>query len=924
MKENGMRDRFSIEKGLGMKAERWWLSAVAGLMALLLVLTGCPRRETSPPPATPAADCYTTPEVITLDTGWRFRTDPDDVGLMEEWQSPEFDDSGWQVLAPGEPWEFSGLEYDGVAWYRTQVVLPDWSAVYLGFGGVDDAATLWVDGWQVTTWEALGARAALLDLLEFGETGDELHLALRVEDRGGYGGLKQSLRLGTEPRTVMTSAQYVTWLADLHPDWPMPAWAQDRPFAWTMTGGLDASNETLLSFDGAVAPWATSPTVEAWLYDPTTGELASGVQHGLRFSLANEHLPLPQLEWEAFGVTLKGVLFYDARDSAMRWLVTVHNAEGVQRELTLLVAVRPFAVDRAAAPIYAIGLQGETRLWVNDEPFMVAATQPGEAGVGLLEEAMTAATQGRVPGEDAIACAPAGDAAAVWAYPLHLDIGQSAGFHFAFPAAPGDPFPVVDLDAEARLTEAIAAWGETTGRVVLDLPDRLVEMGVPVSVGYLLLALDPDGPHPGPLAHDALWVRDAAYIGLALLQFGHADAVRAYIPAVFAAQEPDGRVPPIQGENIPWDDDEWDSQGEAIFLVTSYYRYTGDRDTLREWYPALRAAARFIAELRASQADSEGPARGLLPPSKSAEDIGPPDWHHYWDDFWAVAGLEEAAYAAHELGEDADATWMQAEADALREAILASIESVMGAEPPYIPSAVENVDGSAMARGTVPALWPVEVLPREMPLIARSFDHYYQLWIAPYGGGFRHREGQFWTYGGLELAHAYLRLGRMDVLHQILAWTLRHQTLPGTFAWAEQVSPADGGFSGGDMPHAWAAASYATLVREMLISERGDALELFSGVPDWWLGAEQVIALENAPTHFGVLNLRTESTVEQTDAGWSGTLTLSLSGATPPGGFRWRLYRTPDAVEGPPGTMVEGDWLLVPGAGGTVRLTFGE
>jgi hypothetical protein len=487
---------------------------------------------------------------------------------------------------------------------------------------------------------------------------------------------------------------------------------------------------------------------------------------------------------------------------------------------------------------------------------------------------------------------------------------------------PGDPFPAADLDVKARLAQETAAWGEATGQTVLDLPDALVEGGVPASIGYLLLALDPDGPHPGPLAHDAVWVRDAAYIGLALLQFGHADAVREYIPAVLGAQEADGRVPPIQGENIPWDDDEWDAQGQAIFLVTSYYRYTGDVDTLRQWYPSLRAAAHFITRLRASQADVPGPARGLLPPSKSAEDIGPPDWHHYWDDFWAVAGLEEAAYAARQLGKTEDAVWMQTEADALREAILASVEAVMGPEPAYIPGAVEGVEGSAMARGTVPALWPVEVLPRETPLLARSFDYYHQLWVAPHNGGFRHREGQFWTYGGLELAHAYLRLGRMDVLHQILGWTLTHQTLPGTFAWAEQVDPSNGGFSGGDMPHAWAAASYVTLVREMLISERGEALELFTGVPDWWLGAGQNLVLEDAPTHFGALTLRTESSVEQTDADWNGVLVLTLSGAAPPDGFRWRLSHEPASVDGPSGTMIDDGWLIIPGQGGAVHLTF--
>ena len=891
-------------------------------LALALTLTGCRPNNAVPPP--PAADSCAPSAAITLETGWRFRTDPADIGLLEEWFSPEFNDTEWQELAPGKPWEFSGLEYDGIAWYRTQVTLPDWTTVYLGFGKIDDAATLWVAGEQVETWQAIGARPIILDLLQFARPGDQLDLAFRIEDHGDYGGIKQPLRLSFYPHEVMTGAQYITWLADFYPDWPLPGQGDGYPFAWTMTGLQDAADEALLSSEGAVAPWATAPIVDIWLYDPITGELASGTGNDLNFSLTKHRLPIPRWEWEAFGVTVKSVLF--GNDRAIRWQVTAHNATERERETLLLVTIRPFTVDRRLAPICAVGMQGTERLWVNGEPFMAAETLPDKAGVGQLDEVMAHALQGEAPAGEVLTSIPAGDGAAVWAYSIRLNPGESITFPFSFPSAPGSPFPVAGGSADAQLAETTAAWEKATGRTTLDLPDDLIESGVSASLGYLLLALDPDGPHPGPLVHDALWVRDAAYIGLALLQFGHSEAVQALIPAVLSAQEADGRVPPIQGEKIPWDDDEWDSQGEAIFLVTSYYRYTGDRETLSQWYPALRAAAQFIVELRATRAEVEGPSAGLLPPSKSAEDLGPADWHHYWDNFWSVIGLEEAAFAARELGETQDALELQAEADALRDAILASVEAVMGSEPAYIPGSVEDIESSAMARGTVTALWPVPVFPPEMPLLARSFDHYHQLWIAPHEGGFRHRQGQFWAYGGLELAHAYLRLGRTDVLHQILGWTLTHQTLPGTFAWAEQVDPSSGDFSGGDMPHAWAAASYATLVREMLISERDDTLELFSGVPDSWFGAGQVISLENAPTHFGALNLQTKSTVEQSDTGWQGTLTLTLSSApcrtAECGNFRWQLPQEPTSVDGPAGTVVDDGWLLVPGEGGTVEITF--
>ena len=894
-------------------------------LALALSLLSCSSYSTSPPPSSsrPNLDCAPLSLASTISSGWHFRTDPDDTGVKHGWFLPSSSSVGWTELTPGEPWEFSGLEYDGVAWYRAMVTLPDWPDVYLGFGDVDDVATLWVNGEKLGTWEGLDGRAVIVDMLTYSNPNEQIFLALRVEDRGGYGGIKQPLRLGDEPRSVMTESQYVTWLADSHPSWPMPTWAQNGPVAWTMTGRLGTADEALLSSDGAIAPWAAAPSVELWIYDHTNGLLASSVEDSTRFWLTNDDLPIPQWEWEAFGVHVRNVLFGSAHDPAVHWHVSVNNDSDTARDLSAIVILRPFAIYKGISPICRIGMEGKGRLRLNGEIFMVSSTPPSKSGVGLLADTMEAAVNGSVPAEQEINNAKAGNGAAVWVYPLVLGAGNEVEIQFSFPSAPGVSLSRLPQFAKDTLGEAVADWEEATSRVKLDVPDDLVEQGTSASIGYLLLSLDPDGPHPGPLAHDALWVRDAAYAGLALIQFGHADAVRATMETVLAAQEDSGRIPPILGKNAPWDDDEWDAQGQSIFLATSYYRYTGDLESLRKWYPGLRSAAEFIGLLRASTSRASGPTQGLLPPSKSAEDLGSPDWHHYWDDFWALAGLQEAAYAAHELGKLEDAARMQKEAKALSAAIISSIEAVMGIDPIYIPGSVENVAGSAMARGTVPAVWPVEVMPGETPLLSRSFDYYHRLWIDPDKGGFRHVQGQFWPYGGLELAHAYLRLDRLDVLHQILGWTLTNQTLPGTFAWAEQVNPSEGGFSGGDMPHAWAAASYATLVREMVISEYGDALELFSGVPDWWLSDGQVIKLENAPTHFGTLNLlHTASTVKQSGEGWHGELIISLSGATPANGFRWHLPHNPTSVDGPLGTTVDDNWLVIRDTGEPVSLTF--
>ncbi|MEE3227920.1 MAG: hypothetical protein VX237_02315, partial [Chloroflexota bacterium] len=158
--------------------------------------------------------------------------------------------------------------------------------------------------------------------------------------------------------------------------------------------------------------------------------------------------------------------------------------------------------------------------------------------------------------------------------------------------------------------------------------------------------------------------------------------------------------------------------------------------------------------------------------------------------------------------------------------------------------------------------------------------------------------------------------------HQILSWTLRNQTLSGTYAWAEQVNPLNGGFSGGDMPHAWAAASYATLVREMLISERNDTLVLLQGAPEWWLTESREIMLDNVPTQYGNLNILTLNDINPNENDWNGTITMKLSGASPPNGYRWALPNQPSDISGPSGTKLENGVLIIPSGNNEIHLNF--
>lgn len=848
---------------------------------LLLVAAAC---ATTPEPP-PIVECPVPEPVEVLADGWQFTTDPDDAGLAAAWYAPDHDRTDWADRRAGLAWEQTGLEYDGIAWYA-QAITWDGDEAYLFLADADDSATVWVDGVETL---ALGSDnpSAVLTL---DDADGEALVVIRVADEGGFGGLKATPRLAGSFKASLDEMRLIAWLEAQDPALPP---APDGG-AWTMIGGVAEAAESLIANDGSLSPYATAPAAQVWLRNSATGETVNPFAAG-SFSLIDNQ-PLVQIGGEAQGgVGSRSVAFYDETDRAIRWQLALEREAGASFD-ELVVAARPFRVNRTLAAFCNPVLAGDNQLWLNNAPYLAAATPPDELATGET-----------------------------WAGLVYrLDEGATM-LAFALPAAPERPMPDPAADFDGRLAEAQVAWAERAGRAVISVPDGAVQAALDASLGYLLLASDPDGPHPGPLAHDAVWTRDAAYMGLALLMRGHEETVGTYVDAIFAGQEPDGRVPPIQGEAIPWDNDEWDAQGQAIFLAMQLYRYTGDAAYLEAIYPQMALAADYLITLRAQTANDDGPTRGLLPRSLSAEDLADGEQHYYWDNFWAINGLLQAADAADLLNTGDGGRW-RTEAGALRTAVDESVAALMGEPVPYIPASVETLDNSGMARGTSPVLHPYPIVSPDDPLIRRAFDTYAERWITPYDGGYLHREGQFWTYGGIELANAYLRLDRGDLVHQILAWTLTHQTLPGVYAWAEQVDPNDFSFSGGDMPHAWMASSFTILIRNMLVLEQAlgpddDSLTLFQTAPDWWLEGERSVRVENLPTPYGPLSLETGGDLRMEDGRWVGTLELRLEGAEPPGGFRWELPFTPATVGSDNGVAMDGSWLLLPGPG-TVTLTF--
>ncbi|MBN8524858.1 MAG: hypothetical protein J0M02_05955 [Planctomycetes bacterium] len=126
---------------------------------------------------------------------WRFQRDAaahDGVGVAQGWQAPGFDDAAWKDLRVGESWETQGESYDGVAWYRQRVVVPEaWQgqALALCLGRPDDNGTVWWNGQEVFATKVFGPHIVVrLDPASI-RYGAENSIAVRIVDRYKNGGL---------------------------------------------------------------------------------------------------------------------------------------------------------------------------------------------------------------------------------------------------------------------------------------------------------------------------------------------------------------------------------------------------------------------------------------------------------------------------------------------------------------------------------------------------------------------------------------------------------------------------------------------------------------------------------------------------------------------------------------------------------------
>ncbi|MBP7147910.1 MAG: discoidin domain-containing protein [Acidobacteria bacterium] len=825
--------------------------------------------------------------------------------------------SAWRAEQPGAAWtvdfleprEFGGLVLDwDPADYATRYALEgsddgrEWfplRAVERGNGGRDylatpEASARWV------------------------------RLRIDATSRGAGAGLRNAdirpLEFGKSPTALLQAVAA---------DAPRGAWPRsllDQQLYWTIVGVDGDTEEALLSEDGALEPFAAGFSLEPFVFED--GAAAGWAAFEATQSLPGDGLPLPSVTWARadLRMDIEAVADGPAGSSMLLARYRLRSTNQTPRDLRLLLALRPLQVNPpwqflnvpgGAARVGAVAWDGRA-LAVDGEARVVPWTPPSQAGAASFDEgeAWEHVRLGRVPPRAAVED-PARLASAVLAFDLRLAARGEAEVIVALPLHAAARGAALDGAARADAGAAFAArreavargWRERLGRVEISGPPELNELAATLRANLAYVLVNRDGPRiqPGSRAYARSWIRDGALTSLALLRLGHPGPVREFLEWFAPLQFPDGKVPCCADSRGADPVPENDSHGELIHAIAEYVRYTGDRGFAAAMWPHARAAALYIDTLRQQRRTAEyrTPEKaaffGLVPESISHEGYSAKPMHSYWDDAFALVGLEDAAGLAALLGHDEDHAHFAEMAREFRGDLHASIRRTIADHGiGYIPGCVELGDEDPTS--TTVLLEPgreIDRLPRAE--LEATFARYIDRLHERAAGGWSEYTPYEWRIVG-----SLLRLGWPDRAHELARFLLPHRRPEAWRHWAEVVwrEPRRPKFIG-DMPHTWVGSDFIRSFLDMFAYDRAadGALVLGAGIGPWLAGGEPV----------RVTGLRTpHGTLDLEAAAVPGGVRYRIGGDTrlPPGGFvaSWPFAGKPRAatVDGEPATIGPG------------------
>ncbi|QDU32768.1 F5/8 type C domain protein [Poriferisphaera corsica] len=739
-------------------------------------------------------------------------------------------------------------------------------------------------------WRVIGEMDEGRGQLDYllGELRDAQYLRMRFWDAqsedGVIGVRELTLRGPGEEMTPMAAYQIAAMKAEA--GYYPPSVSKQQVY-WTVTGVPNDGEESLLDEYGNLEAKTRAPILMP--YRVSEGKVYHAQNAaGIEQRLAKGHLPLPKVTWRHADVDMDIEAITAGAENKSTTYVRYRLTNKTERDLsgTLNLLLRPVQINPpwqhgGFAPIKKLGfvesVSGRQVILVNDEPVYVTLNgeprfdakvfRHGDIIERLLEDNKGESARQFEDKEGMLSAAVS--------YDYSLKPNQQIDYMIAVPLhegsdIEGNEFTSAAFDLLKR--GLIRDWEERLGRVEFSVNDREIMDTVKAQIAYILINQDGHAIQPGSRNYNRSWMRDGSITATAMMRMGLLEQAIDYINWYKRSGiAEDGLVNPIlntDGTVNDWfgADLEYDSQGQYLYLLMTYYRLTHDKQFLTENYETIRRVLKKTEELRLGTTSGSYMAdvehgdrfRGILLPSISHEGYSEP-MHSYWDNFFALQGWEAGRFAAMEMGDQETADWALAQYGKLYEGLLRSItQTIEYKKISYLPASADLGDADPTSISI--AFFPCnqqQLLPEAE--LAYTYDHYVRQIRE------RSEPGSSFTYTPYEVRNinALVAMGQVEAAHDLLKMLMNHRRPAGWRHLAEVVhSDVRKGSYIGDMPHTWVGSGFVHAVLNLVYYEADEALHLLPGTPVEWLRGDGV-RLARVPTRFGELNMTAKYTEDR-------------------------------------------------------------
>lgn len=703
----------------------------------------------------------------------------------------------------------------------------------------------------------------------------------------------------------LTKNDFISYIADKSAKGDYPRYFSKQASFWTITGLNNDAKEALINEDGMVevekAAFSIEPMIK--LNDTLFNWSNVNANQSLEgIDNLNQASVIPNVNWQCNNVKFTTDITATGEaniNSKLLVRYSFKNQTAKPKDIELYLLIRPYQVNPYYQFLNTVGGVGkiteikeidQKTIGVDNKIIYSQQNHSSFSATTLDEGNLVDFIRNNTLSYSKQAFDPAGLANGIVKYNLHLDPNGEKQILLAIPFY-NHPSTFSNKEIEEITTGFSTSanfWKNKINHVKFNLPEsanRIIK-AYRANLAYILINRDKNGIQPGSRSYDRSWIRDGALTSSALLKSGIVKEVRDFIDWYSQYQFEDGKIPCVVDSRGPDPVPENDSHGEYIYLIREYFNFTKDTVFLRDKNTQIIKAVDYIESLIAQRStdyykngnDSIKSLYGLVPESISHEGYSAKPMHSYWDDFFIIKGLKDAAEIQQILGKDEEYERINSLRETFGQNLYSSIRLAMkNHNINYIPGCAELGDFDATS--TTISLTPCnEFANLPKPEIYNTFDRYYEFFKNRRDGKV---EWENYTPYENRVIGSFIILNEPNRAHELIDYFLDNQHPQGWSHWAEVVwnnyrTPK---FIG-DMPHTWVGSDFINAIRTMFVyeDEEDKSLVLGAALYSDWINSENGMSIENLPTYYGEVSYSIQKNNNSYTFSISGNLNLPENG----------------------------------------------